>query len=156
MLYHPALPDLDQPESRYPDPSAGTLRCSRSLKMIQIRKCSKNPGFTSQTFSYPGDWACESASATAAIVAWAIYGYWVDTRNTHIVIDRIKLGEETGLHGNEMSEGFRILEEQEIIEELETKNDVNEYVIRFYVSKLEELFNNPESYLREIGKKNKN
>ena len=55
-----------------------------------------------------------------------------------------------------MSEGFRILEEKGIIEELETKNDVNEYVIRFYVSKLEELFNNPESYLREIGKKNTN
>jgi len=84
------------------------------------------------------------------------YGYWVDTLNTHIVIDRIKLGEETGLDGNEMSEGFRILEEKGIIEELETKNDVNEYVIRFYVSKLEELFNNPESDLREIEKKNTN
>ena len=55
-----------------------------------------------------------------------------------------------------MSEGFRILEENRIIEEVETKNDVNEYVIRFDVSKLEELFNNPESYLREIGKKNTN
>jgi hypothetical protein len=116
----------------------------RSLKMIEIRKCVKTPGVTSQTFSYPADWVCEFASANAAIVAWAIYSYWVDTRNTHIVIDRIKLGEETGLHGNEMSEGFRILEEKGIIEELETKNDVNEYVIRFYVSKREELFINPE------------
>jgi len=26
---------------------------------------------------------CRFASATAAIVAWAIYSYWIDTRNTY-------------------------------------------------------------------------
>jgi hypothetical protein len=119
--------------------------------MIEIRNCSKTPGVTSQTFSYPADWANEFGSVTAAIVAWAIYSYWVDTRNTHIVICQPTLGEETGLHGNEMSEGLRVLAEKGIIEEVETKNDTSEQVIRFNIRKMEELFNNPESYLREIG-----
>jgi hypothetical protein len=50
-----------------------------------------------------------------------------------------------------MSEGLRVLAEKGIIEEVETKNDTSEQVIRFNIRKMEELFNNPESYLREIG-----
>jgi hypothetical protein len=118
--------------------------------MIEIRKCSKTPGVTSQTYSYPADWACEFGSASAAIAAWAIYSYWIDTRNKHIVIDRMKLYEDTGLHRDEMSNGLGILTGKGIIE-VENKNEDNEYVICFHVRKLEELFNHPESYLREIG-----
>src|SRR4029077_6445899 len=94
--------------------------------MIHIRKCSKVSGVTSQTFSYPVDWAIEFGGAAIAVVAWTIYSQWIDNANNHIVIDEISLFEETGLHGDEIRAAFRALAEKGIIKEIETNPNTPE------------------------------